>query len=677
MSEVQVTMPIIDAFMLVLQYSKFLKDAVAAKKKEMEGMMILTHECSAIIQRLDVPRKLVDPGCFTLPCALGPMVFERCLCNLGASVSLMPLSIAKKLGFTQYKKCKLSLVLADRSVKIPVGILEDLPLMVGNFEIPTDFVLLEMGEEAQDPLILGRPFLTTAGAIVNVRQGKIDIHLGQGNILHFDINEVMKKPTIQNQVFYIDEMDALADDLLEELALEDSLQNALTIEREVQVIENKESDAYVKMLDSHKGISGEGQNEELTYEAHHASSATQQENLQEDDWSELKAPKVELKPLPHGVRYAFLGPNETYPVIVSSELSEDEFSKLLNELKKYRKAIGYSLDDIKGISPSLCMHRIHLEDESLSSVSTPGGTSRQQVLAAKKREGKQVATVESVDAGGRRSAHSKRSKEPKGKGVALSQEEENEDITEEDQAPHKRAKVSKGKKVDTERDRTNTPTEDELYGYLKNGVLWPPTRFAVIKIMEELEIGDDIKQMLVNKNMQSFFTMAYPTYEDESCQFLSSLVATFHATKHVRQGWVKIKFKVHGKVYNMTFKKIGQALGLQDLEESSIHILYDAPREESIARMVWKVLAGKTRKPSRDKNASISHPSVRYLHRLIVHTIFPRKEPGTVNDEELQLLHQTVQHFAHPSQLPFVDTDFYKNFGMVGFFVKRLVHYKE
>lgn len=165
MSEVQITMPIIDAFMLVPQYSKFLKDVVASKKKEMEGMMILTHECNAIIQRLDVPKKLEDPGCFTLPCTLGPMMFEKCLCDLGASVSLMPLSVAKKLGFTQYKKCRLSLVLADRSVKYPVGILEDLPVMVGNCEIPTDFVVLEMGEEAQDPLILGRPFLATAGAI--------------------------------------------------------------------------------------------------------------------------------------------------------------------------------------------------------------------------------------------------------------------------------------------------------------------------------------------------------------------------------------------------------------------------------------------------------------------------------------------------------------------------------
>ncbi|KAL0747913.1 hypothetical protein Bca101_029915 [Brassica carinata] len=237
----------------------------------------------------------------------------------------------------------------------------------------------------------------------------------------------------------------------------------------------------------------------------------------------------------------------------------------------------------------------------------------------------------------------KRSKEPKGKEVALPQVEENEDITEEDQAPLKKATVFKGKKVDTERDRTKTPTEDELYGHLKNGVLWPPTRFADIKIMEELEIGDDITQMLEHMNMQSFFTMAYPPYEDESCQFLASLEATFHTTKHVRQGWVP----------------------------------YDSTKEENIANIVWKVLAGKSRKASRDKNAFIRHPSVCYLHRLIVHTIFPRKEPDTVNDEELQLLHQTVQHYAHPSQLPLVSTDFYKNFGMVGFFVKRLIHYKE
>ncbi|WZZ24067.1 hypothetical protein YC2023_007468 [Brassica napus] len=226
MSEAQVAMPIIDAFMLIPQYNKFLKDVVAAKKKEMESMMILTHECSSIIQRLDVPEKLEDPGCFTLPCALGPMVFEKCLCDLGASVSVMPLSVAKKLGFTQYKKCKLSLVLADRSVKYPVGILEDLPVKIGKYEIPTDFVVLEMGEEAQDPLILGRPFLATAGAIVKVKEGTIDLHLGKGHVLHFDIKEKMKKPTVFGQAFYIEEMGTLTDEHLEELPPEDDEEGA-------------------------------------------------------------------------------------------------------------------------------------------------------------------------------------------------------------------------------------------------------------------------------------------------------------------------------------------------------------------------------------------------------------------------------------------------------------------
>ncbi|WZZ35997.1 hypothetical protein YC2023_019398 [Brassica napus] len=368
MSEVQLTMPIIDAFMLVPQYSKFLKDAVEQKKKEMEGMVILTHECSAIIQRLTVPRKLEDPGSFTLPCAIGPLTFEKCLCDLGASVSLMPLSIAKKLGFTQYKKCKISLVLADLSVKLPIGILEDLPVKIGNCEVPTDFVVLEMDEEPRDPLIFGRPFLATAGAMVNVRDGTIDLHLGKDHILDFDIKEMMKKPTTQGEIFYIDEIDALADDFLEELAIEDSLQHALTIERETQMIENKESDELVRRLDVHLEEDAKDEFMELPQMTQHAASADIQENLHEADWSELKAPKVELKPLPHGVRYAFLGPNETYPVIVSSELTENELSMLLNELKKYRIALGYSLDDIKGISPSLCMHRIHLEDESKTSI---------------------------------------------------------------------------------------------------------------------------------------------------------------------------------------------------------------------------------------------------------------------------------------------------------------------
>jgi len=81
----------------------------------------------------------------------------------------------KRLGFSKYKACYIQLVLDDRSVRIPHGMLEDLPVRIGSVEIATDFVVLEMDEEPKDPLILGRPFL-------DVRKGKIDLNLGGTSI---------------------------------------------------------------------------------------------------------------------------------------------------------------------------------------------------------------------------------------------------------------------------------------------------------------------------------------------------------------------------------------------------------------------------------------------------------------------------------------------------------------
>ncbi|XP_010445501.1 PREDICTED: uncharacterized protein LOC104728173 [Camelina sativa] len=97
MKDVAITMPIIDAFLLNPSYNKFLKDAVLEKKKALQGMVILTHECGAIIQNKVVAKKLEDPGSFTLPCTLGPLSFSHCLCDMGSSVSLMSLSVAKRL----------------------------------------------------------------------------------------------------------------------------------------------------------------------------------------------------------------------------------------------------------------------------------------------------------------------------------------------------------------------------------------------------------------------------------------------------------------------------------------------------------------------------------------------------------------------------------------------------
>ncbi|XP_010436737.1 PREDICTED: uncharacterized protein LOC104720544 [Camelina sativa] len=179
MQELELRMPLMDAFTLIPPYQKFLKDAVMERIKQVQGMVILNHECSAIIQRTAAPKKLSNPGSFTLPCSIGPLNFGRCLCDLGASVSLMPLTVAKRLGFEKFKPTDIQLFLADRTTRLPSGVLEDLPVKIGSIDVPTDFVVLEMDVEPRDTLIFGRPFLATVGAMIDVRNGKIELKLGE------------------------------------------------------------------------------------------------------------------------------------------------------------------------------------------------------------------------------------------------------------------------------------------------------------------------------------------------------------------------------------------------------------------------------------------------------------------------------------------------------------------
>ncbi|KAL1202771.1 hypothetical protein V5N11_031399 [Cardamine amara subsp. amara] len=206
-------MPLEEAFKLIPLSQTFLRDEVMKRIKERKWLAVQNHECKAVLEKkIIVQEKLEDPGSFTLPCSLGPSVFRNCLCDFGASVSLMPLSVAKRLGFDNYKPSNLSLVLADRPIRRPYGLLENLSIRIGHVEVPTYFIVLEMDAEPMDPLILGRPFLASAGAMIDVRKGKVDLHLGSDLVLKFNIDGATKKPTINGQLFSIEEVDQLPDE---------------------------------------------------------------------------------------------------------------------------------------------------------------------------------------------------------------------------------------------------------------------------------------------------------------------------------------------------------------------------------------------------------------------------------------------------------------------------------
>ena len=130
------------------------------------------------------------------------------------------------------------------------------------------------------------------------------------------------------------------------------------------------ADEYARLMDASKEAMRVDKEEDDEFEIkvdRYLSDSVDRHHLASDSWGSEKVPKVEQKQLPAGLKYAFPYDN-AYPVIVTAKLTSVELTLLLNKLRKYRKAIEYTLNDIPGISPNLCMRRIHMEDESKSSI---------------------------------------------------------------------------------------------------------------------------------------------------------------------------------------------------------------------------------------------------------------------------------------------------------------------
>ncbi|GKB06896.1 hypothetical protein Tco_0835129 [Tanacetum coccineum] len=130
-----------------------------------------------------IPRKEKDPGSFTLPCFINNVCFDNALADLGASVSVMPLSTYLNLGLGKLAHTKLTVELADRTVKYLKGIAENVLVGIGKFVFPVDFIILDMPEDIKVPLILGRPFLSTARAKIDVFKRKITLRVGEEKII--------------------------------------------------------------------------------------------------------------------------------------------------------------------------------------------------------------------------------------------------------------------------------------------------------------------------------------------------------------------------------------------------------------------------------------------------------------------------------------------------------------
>ncbi|KAJ9542483.1 hypothetical protein OSB04_028989 [Centaurea solstitialis] len=359
--KVEVNIPLLDAIKQVPRYDKFLKELCTNKKKLTGNEKVSMGEnVSAVLQGQKMPLKCKDPGMFTIPCKLGNVSIDRAMVDLGASINVMPYSIYSLLNVGPLEKTGVVIQLADRSIVYPKGVLEDVLVQVNELVFPADFYVIDMEEHntSNSPLILlGRPFLKTSRTKIDVHEGTLTMEF-DGEVVKFNIYDAIRYPSDVSSVSFVDVLDPLTHDLYD-LTNRDLLEVAITRHLDVRT---------VNMLMKKYDLEPELKEMVLAMESdRHKKFQVSNVNLPSSYTklfpSIVQAPELELKELPSHLKDAYLGKDNTLPVIISTELSSEEEQRLVSVLEEHKEAIGWTIADIKGLSPSVCMHKILLEDD--------------------------------------------------------------------------------------------------------------------------------------------------------------------------------------------------------------------------------------------------------------------------------------------------------------------------
>jgi hypothetical protein len=216
-------------------------------------------------------------------------------------------------------------------------------IKVDKFYFPVDFIVLDtepvQNVGIQIPVILGQPFLATANALINCRTRAMKISFGNMTVeLNiFDISKQLLETIEIGSACLIEE---IIEDTIDETSIEDPLEACFA-----QFGEDLDLDKLLEQADAMLELAS-------------------LENSKENEVEVSEPPKKELKPLPDSLKYKFLGPAESLPVIIASDLVDTQEEKLLDVLREHKEAIGWTIEDIQGISPSVVMHKIHLEEDA-------------------------------------------------------------------------------------------------------------------------------------------------------------------------------------------------------------------------------------------------------------------------------------------------------------------------
>ncbi|GJT42882.1 reverse transcriptase domain-containing protein [Tanacetum coccineum] len=388
-----------DALLHMPKFAPMFRKLLNNKDKILELTKTPVNEnCSAVILKT-FPEKLGDPGRFLIPCDFPELDECLALADLGASINLMPLSVFEKLNRQGLTKTRMVLELADRSISTPTGIAEDVFVKVGTFYFPADFVVVDYDADPRVPLILGRPFLRTARALIDVhgeemtlRHDDKSVTFKVGDTKNFSYNamesvnkvdfidiaceeysqeilgfsEVLANgnstpyfepivdttsPTLtpfEGSDFILEEIEAELSDTSYKSGIDDA---KCDLEKDILLLEAILNSEPLPPLPNHANYFPEVRKELKNCEA------------KTDGTSIDEPPEVELKDLPPHLEYAFLEGDNKLPVIIAKDLSVGEKAALIKVLQSHKRAIAWKLSDIKGINPEFCTHKILMEED--------------------------------------------------------------------------------------------------------------------------------------------------------------------------------------------------------------------------------------------------------------------------------------------------------------------------
>nr|GEW37969.1 reverse transcriptase domain-containing protein [Tanacetum cinerariifolium] len=379
-----------DALLHVSKFATMFKYLLNNKERLFNLATTPVNENYSEVILKKLPKKLGDPSMFLIPCDFSELVECLALADQGASINLMPLSIWEKLSLPELTPTQMILELADRSTTRPAGIAEDVFVKVGKFYFPTDFVVVDYVVDPRVPLILGRPFLRTGRALINVYGEELTLRVDDEAIT-FKVGQTSKYSyNDAESINRIDVIDVACEEYFQEVLgfSEISKSGNLTLVSDPIVAPSSpiltpfgDSDFLLEETDAFLAIEDDLISPRIddSYYDSKGDIRLLKEFLNDDPSSPLplkepkfvkpktkkssidKPPELELKDLPSHLEYAFLEGADKLPVIITKNLKDDEKARILKVLKSHERAMAWKLSDIKAVDILTACHNRPIE----------------------------------------------------------------------------------------------------------------------------------------------------------------------------------------------------------------------------------------------------------------------------------------------------------------------------